>query len=421
MARAPRLTTWSVAAVGCAIAAGTSAQTPSSLTGSVRLYGDTRTLSDRGPLAEARSVLQAIPNVAQAEQQVDLTLKYRRGPFVASATLGARSTYHQGSDAHGTLDELVYAPVAQDIYWALGKKIVSWDVGYAFRPNDLVQQEARRALVPRPLEGRPMVMAEGFGTESSWAVVVFDNRLRTADQNPYGTSEGAVAARYYMRADSTDLYAFAKWGARTDASVGAAMSWVATDAVELHASARRTGKVLGPTYLATAAQVPMHKVLGVHARAAANQVLAGFTWTNDSKVSLIAEGWYDGTAPSDAFWSRWGARSGDLLAAATGGAPAIGRPAAGLLASQASALSAQALRRTNLFARLSWTKDEWQPTLDVLYTPTDRGRVVTAGVTWQSGSLRVDGGVRWYGGPSSALYGSLPIRTVGYAGLTVAF
>lgn len=417
----PRTKPWAAAALGCALAAGTAAQTPASFSGSVRLYGDVRDRSDRGPLAQARSVLPAIADVPDAEQQGDFTLKFQRGPFVASGTLAIRATSRQGAEVRGVLNELVYTPVAQDIYWSLGKKVVSWDVGYAFRPNDVVQQEARRALVPRPLEGRPVAMAEGFGSDSSWAVLVFDNRTRGADQSLYGTSEGAVAARYYTRADSTDLYAFAKWGARTQASVGGAVSWVASDAVELHASARRTGKVLGPTYVASAAPAPIQDVLGTRPRAAANQVLAGFTWTNESKVSLIAEGWYDGTAPSDAFWSRWGARSGDLLAAATSGAGALRMPAAGLLASQASALNAQALRRTNLFARLSWTKDEWQPTLDVLYTPTDRGRVVTAGVTWQSGSLRVDGGVRWYGGPSSALYGSLPIRTVGYAGLTVAF
>lgn len=421
MGRMPRAKPWTAAALGCALAAGAAAQAPAPFSGSVRLYGDARDRSDRGPLAQARSVLPAIADVPDAEQQGDLTLKFQRGPFVASGSLAIRATSRQGTDARGVLNELVYAPVTQEIYWSLGKKVVSWDVGYAFRPNDVVQQEARRALVPRPLEGRPVAMAEGFGSDSSWAVLVFDNRVRAADQTPYGTSEGAVAARYYTRADSTDLYAFAKWGARTAGSVGGAVSWVASDAVELHASVRRTGRVLGPAYAATAAQAPFHEVLGTRPRAAANQVLAGFTWTNESKVSLIAEGWYDGTAPSDRFWAKWADRSDELLAAMASGAASLRAPAAGLLASQTNALNAQALRRTNLFARLSWTKAEWQPTLDVLYTPKDRGRVITAAIAWQSGAVRVDGGARWYGGPSSALYGRLPIRSVGYAGLTVTF
>mgnify|MGYP000585430599 CR=1 FL=1 len=41
---------------------------------------------------------------------------------------------------------------------AAGRKVVSWDVGFGFRPNDLVQQEARRAsLLPSALQGRPLL------------------------------------------------------------------------------------------------------------------------------------------------------------------------------------------------------------------------------------------------------------------------
>lgn len=409
-------------ALGFVVAAGAAAaQNSPPISGSLRVYGDTRSLSSQGPLAQARAFMPSIGNVAGAEQQVDLTLKLQRGPMVGSATIASRATDQQGARSRAVLNELVYAPVAHDVYWSVGKKIVSWDVGYAFRPNDLVQQEARRSLVPRQLEGRPVLMAEGFGSDSSWSVLAFDYRVRAADQNPFGTAEGAVAGRYYTRLESADLYTFAKWGARTDGSVGAALSWVASDAVELHVSARRTGKVLGQAYVDTGAQAPLQEMLGAHARKAANQLLAGFTWTNESKVSLIAEGWYDGTAPDDAFWDRWGARSQDLSSAAATGAVTLRAPATGLLASQTNALASQALRRTNLFARLSWTKDEWQPTLDVLFTPKDRGRVVTAGLTWQSGAVRVDGGVRWYGGPARSLYALVPVRTVAYAGLTVAF
>ena len=33
--------------------------------------------------------------------------------------------------------------------WAFsaGKKVLGWDVGFGFRPNDVVQQEARRSLL----------------------------------------------------------------------------------------------------------------------------------------------------------------------------------------------------------------------------------------------------------------------------------
>ena len=37
--------------------------------------------------------------------------------------------------------------------WTAGRKVVGWDVGYGFRPNDLVQQEQRRTLVSQPCKG----------------------------------------------------------------------------------------------------------------------------------------------------------------------------------------------------------------------------------------------------------------------------
>jgi hypothetical protein len=79
------------------------------------------------------------------------------------------------------------------------------------------------------------------------------------------------------------------------------------------------------------------------------------------------------------------------------------------------------LRRANLFARLSWQHDKWQPAVDMLYTPADRGRVVTGAVGWQGDRVRVDAGLRIYGGPSDALLAQLPTRRIGFVAASWSF
>src|SRR5438876_102038 len=53
-----------------------------------------------------------------------------------------------------------------------------------------------------------------------------------------GARESALAARWYRRSGALDGYLFGRWGQHTQASLGAALAWVAGDELELHASAR---------------------------------------------------------------------------------------------------------------------------------------------------------------------------------------
>jgi Tfp pilus assembly protein PilN len=95
---------------------------------------------------------------------------------------------------------------------------------------------------------------------------------------------------------------------------------------------------------------------------------------------------------------------------------------AGNLAWQAQALGfSQNLRRSNVYARLSWQSGAWQPALDMLYNPADRGRVVTASLSWQGDRVQVQGSWRAYGGPADAVLAQLPARRLANVTLTWAF
>ncbi|MBC7481359.1 MAG: hypothetical protein H7337_05510 [Rhizobacter sp.] len=152
----------------------------------------------------------------------------------------------------------------------------------------------------------------------------------------------------------------------------------------------------------------------------AAQALVGGTWTNAEQITVLAEAWWDGTALSNAQWIDWNARNrrlGELI-----GTPAPVAAVAAALAWQGSAFGAASnLRRANLFMRVGWTHDKWQPAFDVLYTPADAGRIVTASLGWLGDRLRIDSGLRVYGGPDSAVLAQVPTRRIGYLSATWAF
>ncbi|KQU78494.1 MULTISPECIES: hypothetical protein [unclassified Rhizobacter] len=257
-----------------------------------------------------------------------------------------------GGAWHGdaTVNELYASGEALGWQWSGGRKIVAWDVGYGFRPNDVVQQEQRRTLLATTPQGRGVLQAEHFDADTAWTLVWVNPRSEAGA----GGDEEALAARVYRRVGAADWHGFARVGEHSRGSIGAATSWVATESLELHASARRA--------------------LQSHI----TQALAGATWTGESKLSLTAEAWFDGSA-------------------------------------------ARPQPRGNVYLRAAWEHEGWQPVVDLLLVPADRGRIATAALGWQGDRWRFDGGVRWYGGPETAAIAHLPIRRLAFFAATWPF
>ncbi|WP_338413569.1 hypothetical protein [uncultured Sphaerotilus sp.] len=169
----------------------------------------------------------------------------------------------------GRVNEL-YASTGSDA-WQLsaGRRIIGWDVGQGFRPNDVVQREERRPLLPATPQGRSVVQVEHFGADDATSLVWIDPQG--------GATDRALALRHYRRFGALDVYGHAHWSAATRGNLGAALAWVASDAVELHASTR---------------WLP---ALGQH------QSLVGGSWTGGPDLTALAEVWQDGLAsPSSA-------------------------------------------------------------------------------------------------------------------------
>lgn len=392
------------------------------VTGTLRIYGESRQLSNRGPLAQAVSRFGAVINPADAQGQLEATLRAVAGEWQGSATLRAARTNLDDGPNRLILDQLTYSPMIGSVRATLGKSVVSWDVGYAFRPNDLVQQEARRPLVQRTLEGRPLVMLEGFDADSAWLLAGYRKQPRPEDSAPTAPPETMLAARFYKHMGAADTYLFGGWGRVSGLSLGTAFSWVASESIELHGSYRSVQRYQTQSLSTVAAPITRTSPYANIQLGNANQALIGMTWTNEHKVSVIAEAWFDGTAPSNDFWRAWNGRSDAIRSTLLRNTSAtVGGVAAGNLGGQASQLNVGVLRRTNLFVRTSWTHEQWAPTLDVLYTPVDSGLVVTAALAWQGDRVRLEGGARFLGGARGSLYAQMPFKSLVYFGLTAFF
>jgi hypothetical protein len=405
-----RRTSWIPACAGMTAAVlalvMTSAHADTEFSGQLRPRWDARETSTRGPLAQAAQLDPALvpPQADSASIEAELRGRWQ----MLSAAVTWRSVRPESDTWHSeaTVNELYASGELLDWQLSAGRKIVAWDVGYAFRPNDIVQQERRRTLLPFTPEGRAMLQAEHFDARTAWSLV-WVNPQRAADGDDAATAMGAeeqaLALRVFRHVGEADWHGFARWGQHTRASLGGAVSWVASDSLEVHVSGRwaERADVLAPS-----------SPFQVVTRNNIAQALIGATWVGESKLSLMAELWYDGTAASDAQWSDWFARNAQL---------AQRRAAAGPLARQAQAFAGQSLRRDNVFLRASWEHEGWQPSLDMLYMPADQGRMVTAALGWQGDRLRVDMGLRINGGPDDSVAAQLPVSKQAYAALTWAF
>lgn len=387
------------------------------MSGQVRLLWTGQQASSAGPLAQANALQSGVVDLPASGATLETELRASGHGLTGVITLQQQRLESRATDSLARVNELYASHDGGAWQFSAGKKIVAWDVGYGFRPNDMVQQEERRALVSSTAEGRPLLMAEHFSANTAWSWV-WVNPNQPAGQA--GAQEPALAARVYQRDGAMDWHGFARFGAHTGASVGGALAWVASDALALHGSLRFSERVdsmaIDPNAMGLVASNPWQLSTGRNVK----QFLVGGSWTHASQLSLLAEAWWDGSAPADARWDTWAQRNSQLATLAARGAPPAA--VAGNLAWQAQAFSVSpSLRRSNLFLRLSWQHEAWQPALDLLYMPADQGRVVTASLGWQGDRVQVQGGLRVYGGPANAVTVQLPARSIAYISTNWAF
>ncbi len=386
----------------------------------LRSQGQAMQRSALGPLAQAEALQAGLSTSARQSLLMEAEWKARSGPVNASLYAQHLRRDHTAASSRAAVNEL-YASGdwggASGLQYSLGRKLVSWDVGYAFRPNDMVAQEERRTLVGSYSRGRPLLQVEHFSAETAWSLVW----VNPGRQDGEGGDEEALALRLYQRAGAWDWHGFARLGREQHASVGAAFSVVASDALELHGSARVNARSrvwrADPQAALPSPTLPWRREV----QSGSSQLLLGGTWTTEAQLSLLLEYWWDSQALSRADWAAWRERSAQLTQQALTAPAPLRAALAGNLAWQAQGFGNSSLQQHNVFARLSWTQGAWSWAGDMLWSPQDGGRIVTGSVAWQGDRWNLQAGLRQWSGPADSVIAQLPTRRLAYASATWAF
>jgi len=384
-----------------------------------RLVGEAHQLRGDSPFAAGLG----LTNFGRDRYRLEQELRGRAGPV--SLLLTATESGQEGAKPNGRF-------VANEAYadfslggerFTIGKKVLSADVAYAFRPIDVLQRESRLQLVPPQLEGIPMLSWDNFSTDGAWSLVLANpgHQRRGAARE-----DGSVALKLYRRVASADFHGVLRNSNRYGLELGAAASVVPSDALELHASllTQRRGERRLP--LADNASIMnllnAERALVTETVAAPRKALLGGTWTTAEGVSLLGELWWDATAPAAADWQRLARQAAQRAALA--GLPGVPAAAvAGATAASTRMFDQGNLARRGLFTRLAWSEPGggWTASADLLNSLDDGGWILTTALAWQGERLRLDAGLRRYGGRTDSAYRLLPEPAAAFVGLSLAY
>lgn len=386
-------------------------------TGSLVVAPEWRTANHASPYAPA------FARGPSATLRQDLALKLREGGFNAETRLRIEAAEDRRPERRGIVNQLYYdGDLGGGDAFTLGRKTLSWGVGFGFRPLDVVQRENRRGLNPAPLVGIPVVAWERYTADTAWTLLAA-NPLGERERRDDARAQALALRWYKLAANGDDLHAVARLSARQGLEAGAGMTRAAGDAWAFHAAAlyqRRTAK-LHHTLIGSATTLAAADPIAEEFRAHGLSAVLGAQWTDASSLGLLVEAWRDAAA-----WSRRDWRQlADLtarqraLAAPTGFAPQAAID--GNLAWSAQAFTRPNLLRDNLLLRLSYDAEQrWKYSLELLATPADGGHVLTAGVAWQGDRQAFSFGIRHLGGAADSAYALAPQRRLAYCQWTLA-
>ena len=325
--------------------------------------------------AQAESIGTARGNSTRSFEHAELRWQYNapwqnamRGVVTARRDSGGNSgSGGGGSGVRMMLNELSLERPLGAGFLTAGKKVMSWDVGYAFRPLDVVQQEDRRALNPVTLEGVPMLAWEAFDADRALTVVL-SNPGRSRAGQP--RDDGSLAVRLYRQNGARDEYAVLRISSRNGVEGGVSFSQVATPEFELHGSVLlqqrhdvwQTSRTAPPRWRSGSGDN------------GGGKALAGFTWTNEARFSVLGEAWLDRTAPAQPY-----------------------------------------RQQRNILLRAAQNSGDLDVSADVLWQPQNGSKIASVAVSWKPGPWLFSASLRRYGGLAGTAIRSLAAATVRYA------
>jgi hypothetical protein len=370
----------------------------------------------------------ALTSFGRDRARIEQEARGKLGPLNLLATVTASGQEGAKPDTKFVAHEAYVDFTLGGERFSVGRKILSGDVGYAFRPLDVLQRESRLQLAPAPLTGIPMIAWDNFGADSAWSLILANpgHGPGNAGSTAAARDDASLALRLFRRMGSADFHGVARSSARNGLELGAGFAVVPDEAIELHGSllAQPRGERRAPLAAgAGAAQLlDAGRALQVESHGRVTKALLGATWTAESGLSAMGELWWDGSANTADEWRRL--RANAAARNALRGLPGVPDAAiAGSNAASTRIFEQGNLARRGLLARLAWTEPagKWSAAADWMASLEDGGRNLTLSAGYAADKWRLDAGVRAYGGKADSAFGLLPERRAAFVTFSMSY
>lgn len=372
---------------------------------------------ERHGLNAASPYCSALESAPRSTLRSDLEVRWREAGVNGQFTVRRSDRSGESPASRGILNQFyVDGDLAPGTGWTVGKKVLSWGVGQAFRPLDLIQRENRRTVNPPPLEGVPLLAVQRFDATDSltlawshpgWGATVSDR------------DDPSLAAYAYGLRGAWEWHAAARASRRHKIEAGLGWNWTASEESVFHVAAlvqQRGLTLLNRLAEGGGALLATTDPLAETARDPVVKAVAGAQWTSAAGWGVLFEAWYDGEAMNREEWRRL-----DALTARQRALPGI--PQAwidGNLAWSSRLFERPNLLRENLLLRLSYDAQNWKVYLERLATPRDGGAVTTLEASRQGNRQRITAGLRRLGGAADSAYTHAPQHSMAFVELRYA-
>ncbi len=385
----------------------------------LRVVPEYHTADTDSPFAPPEN--HGVLNEKSNRQEIDL--RYQQGGIQAQILLRNIIRRGRAPENDFILNTLYWDTAWRDQDFSIGKKVMSWGVGFGFRPLDVLQKENRRRLDNEALEGLPLLAWEKFSATTASSLVLANPHREKEEKSKDDVS---LTLKIYQLQAAMDLHGLLRLSERHDWEAGAGISHVIGTQFAWHTSLlyqRRYQRWLNPLAGASsfplAAADPLQQINFEHGLKA----IGGTSWTHASGWSVLSEVWYDDQAYSRDQWR-------DLTALTAkqrrflDDIPNDAIPNEAIFSNIAASsryFQTRNLLRWNTFLRLSYAGEDFDPSLDILYTPEDKGHVVTFKVNYEGEKHQLSAALRRFGGPEDAAYQLLPKKWIFWIGWEWAF
>ncbi len=344
----------------------------------------------------------------------------------------------------GVLNEAYWETTIGELDLTLGKKRISWGVGYAFRPLDILLHSPRLTIVTPIEEGLPMLAVERYTESGAWTLLC--GKPVGYHKDSFYSGKLTCAGRAYALMGDVELQGLVYSNDETDLGIGAGFSLVSGESLEIHGSVLyqshytqshytqrfsslaggegfvvedliADGDLITGDDLVAAGVMTRGNPIQTIEKENGAKILLGFNMTWASGLTGLFEIWHDESGYTRNEWKALRQLTQAQHAARQLNIPQTDRTTINNNIAASNQFFAQrSLLEDNLVMSLSYDGEKTSPRIDVQVSLLDKGTVLRLGaVTELSDRHRVSYGVRIFGGDKNSAYRAMPIDKQAYA------